>query len=304
MNKIDYLDLDGRLLRLLLVVLEEGSVTKAAQRLDVTQSAVSHMLDRLREIVGDPLFVKAGRGIVATARAEAMAAKARALLDELRDLAGAESFEPATRRIVVTIAANDFQRDLLLPMLVRRIGPQAPGLRLRVIPSGVPTAELLREEKCQLLITPRPPDGNDILQKRLFENPYLVFFDAACRDAPRTLEQYLQAEHVTVQYENNRPLDIDRLLVERHVRREFRMTVPNFSGVAPFLRGSTWLATLPGLLRAEMLRGFGCCELPLACPAMPMYMVWHRRHHADPLQQWLRAELEAVVAPAIARAGA
>jgi hypothetical protein len=68
MSELDHLDLDGHLLRLLLAVVDEGSITRAAQRLGVTQSAVSHLLDKLRAIVGDPLFVKSGRGIVATAQ--------------------------------------------------------------------------------------------------------------------------------------------------------------------------------------------------------------------------------------------
>ena len=80
MNDFDALDLDGLGLALLLAVHEEGSVTRAAQRLGLTQSAVSHGLDRLRAITGDPLFVRAGRGIVATARADALAVQAAALL--------------------------------------------------------------------------------------------------------------------------------------------------------------------------------------------------------------------------------
>jgi molybdenum-dependent DNA-binding transcriptional regulator ModE len=82
MKKIDHLALDGHALALFLAVLEEGSVTSAATRLGLTQSAVSHGLNKLRRIVGDPLFAKSGRGIVATAHAQALAAKARALIDE------------------------------------------------------------------------------------------------------------------------------------------------------------------------------------------------------------------------------
>ena len=95
MSAIDHSDIDGRLLQLLLAVTEERSVTRAAVRLDVTQSAVSHQLDRLRAITGDPLFVKSGRGIVPTARAEALALQARRLLDELRAFAQGGSFDPA-----------------------------------------------------------------------------------------------------------------------------------------------------------------------------------------------------------------
>ena len=120
MSEIDHLDLDGHLLRLLLAVHEEGSITRAAQRLGVTQSAVSHLLDKLRAIVGDPLFVKSGRGIVATAHAELLAGRARVLLDDLRAFSTA-GFEPARLAACFTVAANDLQRDLLLPALLRRL---------------------------------------------------------------------------------------------------------------------------------------------------------------------------------------
>ena len=85
MNDFDHLDLDGRSLRLFLAVLEHGSVTAAAGELGLTQSAVSHALARLRAILRDPLFVKSGRGIVATAHAEALAPQARALLTRMEE---------------------------------------------------------------------------------------------------------------------------------------------------------------------------------------------------------------------------
>ena len=95
LNPVDYSDLDGKLLQLLVAVVEEGSITRAAHRLGVTQSAVSHLLGKLRAIVDDPLVVKSGRGIVATARAEMLAVQARALLDEMRRFATADRFDPA-----------------------------------------------------------------------------------------------------------------------------------------------------------------------------------------------------------------
>jgi DNA-binding transcriptional LysR family regulator len=302
MSKFDHSDIDGRLLQVLLAVFEEQSVTRAAARLDVTQSAVSHLLDKLRDIVGDPLFVKSGRGIVATARAEALAAHARLLLEGLRSFAAAGSFDPATFEGTVTIAANDLQRDLLLPLLLRTARIRAPGLALRIIPSGVPNAEMLRDGHCHLVITPRPPEAGDILQKRLFEDRYWVYFDAGQRDAPRGLDDYLASEHCSVHYEARRTLDIDEWIAAQGHRRRFAVTVPGFAGIGPFLRGSTRLATLPGLLRASLLRGLAVSAPPFDCPAMPMYIVWHLRHQSDPMHQWLRSELQAVVAPALAAA--
>lgn len=299
MSQFDHSDLDGHLLQLLLAVSEEGSITRAAQRLGVTQSAVSHLLDKLRGIVGDPLFVRSGRGIVATARAEELVPRARRLLDEMRGFATAGGFDPAGFSGCITIAANDLQRDLLLPTVLQRLRSQAPGLTLHVIPSGVPTPDMLRDSHCQVVISPRPPEAADLLQKRLFEDRYAVFYDASVRSAPADLAEYLAAEHVTVVYEPRRRLDLDQVLAERGVQRRFAVSVPGFAGLSAFVHGSPRLTTAPRLLQRSLLRGLGVAEPPLPCPTLPMYLIWHARHHADPMHQWVRQAIEEAVAPAL-----
>lgn len=299
MNKIDHLDLDGHALRLLLTVHEEGSITRAAQRLGLTQSAVSHGLDRLRAIVGDPLFVKSGRGIVATDQAGQLARRARTLLEDLRAFSLAAGFEPARLATQFTVAANDLQRDLLLPAWLRRLRAEAPQVSLRVIPSGAPGAELLREGECDLVITPRPPVAGDILQKRLFADRYAVFYDPACRAAPASRAAYLAAEHVTVLYEPRRALDVDRWLADQGVARRFVATVPGLAALAALLRGGDWVATAPSLMGRGALQGLAQVPVPLKTPEMPMYAVWHQRHQNDPVHRWLREHLQAVVGPAL-----
>jgi DNA-binding transcriptional LysR family regulator len=298
-DRLDHADLDGHLLQLLLAVAEERSVTRAAQRLGLTQSAVSHGLERLRAIVGDALFVRSGRGIVATARAEALVPRARLLLDELRRFVTAEGFEPERYRGILTIAANDLQRDLLLPALLRRLRREAPGLTLRVIPSGVPTPEMLRDGDCQLVISPRPPEAGDLVHKRLFDDRYVVFYDPAQRAAPTTIDDYLAADHVTVVYEPRRALDLDRAFADRGVSRRIVASVPGFAGVPAFLRGSDALGTAPSLLREGVMRGLAWCNPPLPCPALPMYLIWHARDQADPMHRWVRSAIERCAAEAI-----
>lgn len=296
MSDFDHLDLDGHALKLLLAVAETGSITQAAQRLELTQSAVSHALDKLRTITGDALFVRSGRGIVATAQAAVLVQRARVLLDELRAFSQAAGFDPARWSGVLTVAANDLQRDLLLPPLLRRLRAQAPELTLRVIPSGAPRAALLRDGGCDLLITPRPPDGSDIVHRRLFEDRYVVFHDAAVRAAPASLSEWLAAEHVTVRYEDGRGLDVDELFARRGWLRRFVATVPGFAGIASLLRGGPWIAALPSRVAGDALRGLAMAPLPVEVPPMPMYAVWHRRQHEDPAHRWVRDELDVVVA--------
>lgn len=303
MSDVDELDLDGHLLRLLVAVVDAGSITGAAQTLGVTQSAVSHLLDKLRAIVGDPLFVKSGRGIRATARAIALAPRARELLRELQRFAASGEFDPAHWRTTFTIAANDVQRDSLLPGLLARLRAKAPGVALRVIPSNVPTAEMLRNEHCRLIVSPRPPEGADIVQKKLFEDRYRVFYDPACRAAPASAAEYLAADHVSVMYESNRKLDIDAHLEAEGVFRRFVALAPGFAGVPAFLRGSDLLATAPSLQRFGAFQGLAQAAPPIPCPTLPMYMIWSRSDQEDPAHRWLRGELEAVAKRIVGRGG-
>lgn len=299
MSKFDWSHLDAHLLQLLVAVVETSSITGAAQRLGVTQSAVSHLLDKLRGITGDPLFVKRGRGIVATARAEDLAGQARGLLRQLQQFAQSGEFDPGRWRTTLTIAANDFQRDLLLPALAARLREAAPGVALRIIPSAVPRLDMLRSDDCQLVISPRPPEGSDIVQKRLFEDSYRVFYDPAVRDAPQTQEDYLAADHATVVYEPRLSLDLDQHLIAQGVVRRFTVMVPSFSALPAFVLGTPLLTTAPSLLARHALQGLSSCRPPLPCPGMPMYAIWHVRYQQDAAHRWLRRQLDAVVAPAL-----
>jgi DNA-binding transcriptional LysR family regulator len=301
MNRIDYLGLDGHALRLLLTVIETGSVTAAAEKLELTQSAVSHSLQRLRGILRDPLFVKSGRGIIPTAHALALAGRAQGLLDGLQDFARGAAFVPAEAELSLTIAANDLQRDLLLPGLYRSLAVALRHVTLRAIPSERPGPEILRERRCDLLITPNPPAADDLMQKRLLKDRYVCYYDPQARRAPKDMAAWLAARHVTVVYADNERLQFDRDLAAAGIRRDVAVSVPSFSGVAAFLRGSSMLATLPGLLRGQSMRDFSSIPLPLPpglrrAGELPMYMVWHRRSHADPAGIWLRGLVEQVAA--------
>lgn len=301
MNEIDHLALDGHAIRLFLTVLDTNSVTEAADRLGLTQSAVSHALQRLRQITRDPLFVKSGRNIVATAHARALAEPARRLLEQMKALAAGAAFDPAKAQWSLTVAANDFQRDLLLPALFRRLSAVAPGVTLRAIPSARPSAELVRDGRCDLVISPLPPDGTDVMRKRLLRDRYVCFFDPAVRSAPVSREDYLAARHITVVYPDEARLDFDRRLEAAGIRRSIAVSVPSFEGVPAFLAGTDLLGTVPSLLGQRLMRDFARTMLPLdGMPAdlaeLPMYLVWHQRFQNDPAHIWLRGVVDLVAA--------
>lgn len=292
MNRIDPLDIDGRLLALLVAVVEEQSITRAAERLGVTQSAVSHALDRLRSLSGEALVVRSGRGVVTTDRARVLAARARDLISRLHQLADNETFDPTRLTGCVQIAANPLQRDLLLPALLARLRRESPRLSLRVLPSDVPSPTMLRETQCQLVLSPRLPDAGDIIHKRLFDDHYSVFFDPAQRAAPADLAEYEASDHVVVMHAPQQPLLIDAWLDARGIRRTVVVEVADFSGARPFIAGTARIATLPALLRLGALTGLAQATPPFACEPLPMYALWHQRYQDDPMHRWLRGCLD------------
>ena len=95
-------------------------------------------------------------------------------------------------------------------------------------------------------------------------------------------------------YEDGRRLEFDELLESRGLSRAIGVAVPNFGGIAPFLRGTDMLSSLPSLLRLGPLAGFGYAPVPLSTPEVSMYAVWHRRHHDDAAHVWVRAQLREV----------
>jgi DNA-binding transcriptional LysR family regulator len=156
---------------------------------------------------------------------------------------------------------------------------------------------MLRQEHCQLIISPRPPDGADMMQKRLFADRYRVFYDPAVRGAPTSKKDYLASEHVTVVYTPNRALDLDAHLLKQGIERRFRVQVPGFAGLPSFILGTPLLATVPGLLHQHLMRGLAYTKAPVPCPEMPMYMIWHLRHQQDPAHRWLRNLIEDLAKP-------
>lgn len=290
MSKFDYLDLNGRMLRLFLVVLEEGSVSKAADRLGIGQSGVSHMLDKLREITGDPLFVRAGRGIIATQRAEQLAEQIRPLIDSLQQLSAPPHFDPATHQGEVSIGAADMQREFLIPPLAKILRQQAPQLDLKIIDSGVFSSDLLRKGHVDLLISPAPPDGTEFIQQKLFEDEWVCFYDPSTAP-PLTLDQYLSRPHAKVVFKENDKSLIDEILERKGKTRRTALKVGNFSALHRLMIDTDLIISMPRLIEKTFMSSFAVCKLPFKIPPLGFYMAWHVRNSQSPFHQWLRGKI-------------
>lgn len=294
MKKIDFTDLDGKVLRVFLTILEESSVSKAADRLGVTQSAISHTLGKLRKILGDPLFVRSGQGLTPTERALSLKDPAQSVLDGIRALTEGRPFDPQSEQMDFQIATNDMPRELIFPDLLRTTRDDGVRLQLEFIPSGVPVPELLRSDRCQLMVTPLPPDGPDIFQKRLITSPLMVFFDAAHRDPPRDWQAYCASDHVEVRFADGRNARAVMRGVDQSQIRPPVVTLPHFNAIPPFVKGSDLISTDTALMKRGPLAVLDCAPLPFECDPVTIYMVWHQRSTNDPAHRWLRDRIEAL----------
>lgn len=294
MKEIDFHQLDGQILRTFLVILEESSVSRAAERLEVTQSAVSHTLAKLRTIFGDPLFVRSGQGLTPTETALSLRVPARDVLNRLKSLTDQRQFDPKSEAMHFVIAANDMQRDLVFPEIVRDTGRERIRLSLEQIPSGVPSVALLRDARCDLILTPLPPDAPDLIQQKLFSGMMMCFFDRDQTEPPGSVQAYLDADHVTVHFALGGASD-EVLIAPQlpHIPKP-KITVSNFAGIPSFIRGTKMLSTQLEYMRLSTLRELAVSPLPFDTEPVGIFMVWHERSNNDPAHKWLRERVRQI----------
>ena len=290
MNKIDYSGLDGKSLTTFLTVLEEMSVSRAAERLGVTQSAVSHTLDKLRAIFDDPLFIRAGRGIEATARARELQAPVLSVLDDLKSLTDHRAFDPRVEEMDFTIAANDFPIQLIFPKLLNELAEEGIYPRIRFIPSGIPSVSILRASRYRMLITPTPPDDPDLEKMSLIQAKMEIFYDSTVMKPPKTRNQLAESKYVDVRFS-----DTESSLMALPSFDTSKMTpvisVPNFSSLTPMIKGTDRITIQLAAMKLGILKELDVAPLPFKSDPLNLYLIWHRRENDDPAHRWLRQKI-------------
>lgn len=294
MKNFDFYKLDGQLLRTFLTILEESSVSLAAERLDVTQSTVSHSLNKLRSILGDPLFVRSGQGLTPTETAISLKTPVLEVLDKMRALSDQRPFDPKSEAMRFVIAANDMQRDLIFPPLLRKAKEDGVNLSLELRPSGVPSVSLLRDARCDLIVTPLPPDAPDMIQQKLFTGDMMCFYDAGFREPPDSIADYMAARHVGVQFVLGGMSSDVLIAPDLPEKPKPSITVSNFAGITPFVEGTDVIATEIEHMRFTSLRNLAMAPLPFKTEPVTVFLVWHERSQNDPAHRWLREAVKSV----------
>lgn len=273
-------------------LLEERSVTRAAHRLGITQSSMSHRLARLRDELGDALFVRVGATLTPTPRALAIAGP---LADALRALnaavASTPAFDPARTRCRASIVMPDLLAAFA-PELVSQISAQAPGVALRFVGVSGELASMLAGSELSLALVPARFAGDDMQSRAVGE---LRFGVAGRRghpalSRPLSVERWLAERHVVVSVGVERSNVIDEELTRRGLERQVGLVVPSFLAGLLSLTRSNLLMNVPLPLVDEAAKQLGLRvrEAPLPLPSLRFSLVWHPRFQHDPVHLWLR----------------
>jgi DNA-binding transcriptional LysR family regulator len=298
--------LDMNLLVALDTLLKLQNVTQAAERLGVTQSAMSHTLRRLRETFDDPLLVRAGAAMLPTPRAEALGAR---LSGALAGLAHAidvqEAFDPAHTARSYRFASPDLFDALVLPHLLKRFASAAPGATVTVAPGLGDLPQRLASGALDVAVAPlllganddpfAPTLASDLRTKRLLKDRFVAFVRArhpvltGKRLGPRA---FGALDHVLVSPTGKGDGVVDQVLEAKGVRRRVVLRAPHFATALAVTRETDLVLVAPGALRAKQ-QHFGLRELPLSfhLPEHALQLVWHPRYDADPGHRWFRERM-------------
>jgi DNA-binding transcriptional LysR family regulator len=285
------------------LLMQEQNVSRAAERMFVGQSAMSHILQRLRQQLDDPLLVKTPTGMKPTERANALIDPVRAVLRDVERLIRTpEEFNPATSQRRFVIAATDYMDFLVVPSLVERIARQAPGIDIQIKRTEVPFPDNELESGdldvvlgFEAILKPAGYLNCD----KLFEDSMTCLIGDGFSPNEYdqlTLEAYVAMKHMLISRTGTRTGVIDEWLAERGLERRIALIVPHFLP-APFIVAKTdMLLSLPLRIAGQFVRlaPLKILPVPIDLPVYDLVMIWHPLREKDPAHRWLREQIMAV----------
>ncbi len=286
-------DLDLNLLWALDALLERRSVTGAATKLGLTPPATSHALSRLRELLGDPLLVRAGRAMVLTTAATSLEPRVREALERARQvLTPLQAADVRELDRVLVVHASDYALLVLGAAVDARAREHAPKLRLQFLPNDERDPELLRTGALHLALGVYNSLPPEIRTQTLFEERLVWVIRKDHPFARRRIgkEQFAELEHIQVSPRGRPGGVVDDALARAGLRRRVTRAVPYFLSALHLVADTDCALAVPERVARATARRFGLrvLELPVDVPPYPFKQVWHPRNHDDPAHRWLR----------------
>jgi DNA-binding transcriptional LysR family regulator len=294
--------IDLNLLVVLDAIFSEGGITKAGEKLHLTQPAISHALGRLRELFGDPLFIREGRRMVPTPLARSLMQPVRRALHSLEvTLNESQRFDPATTQRHFHIAIRDVLEAMVLPPLLARVEAEAPSVDISAIRVDRRSFESeLAAGSLDAVLDVLLPMSEDIRHQRISVDRLVV---VARRHHPATqkkafdLAAYLRAQHVLVSSRRSGPGLEDVELNRQGLKRRIRLRCQHYFAACHVVAESDLLLTMPERYARLANRQFDnqILPFPMQMPSMDAYLYWHVSVDNEPASRWLREQLVATV---------
>jgi DNA-binding transcriptional LysR family regulator len=290
LNKLDRLDLN--LFRVFDTVYRERNLTRAAEILCLSQSAVSHAVGRLRVSLGDPLFVRAGQGVIATPLADRLWPDIKDALALFRQaVQRQQSFEPSRDLRQITLAMNDKLEPSILPIIARQLHATAPNLQLASIRLDRTNLRAdLVAGRIDFAIDVAQPTSPDICHSLLRQDEFAV----VCREHRQlSADDYLAARHVTVSSRRT-GLSLEEIgLARLGIERDVVVRCQYYEAACRLVADSDLLLTMPLHQATTINAPLGNAVLPMPLPlsGIELHLYWHQQREMDPANQWLRTEL-------------
>jgi DNA-binding transcriptional LysR family regulator len=289
-------ELDLNLLRVLVALGDERSVSGAAVRLGKSQPSVSGALGKLRRFFGDPLLIRSGNTMQPTPRALLLINAARAVLVHVHtEIEAVPSFDAASSARPFSLALSDVGEVVFLPAILkelRRLAPLAMVRSVSLSPAGV--AQGLEDGSIDLAIGYFPDlKRHNFFQQGLFEGSFasLVRVDHPILRSKLTLTQFLQLDHAVVRAESRTEEVFERFLAKKRLRRNVVLTTPHFTSAPMIVAQLNLIVTIPEPLAryfSSVSARLRVVELPFRPPRIELKQFWHRRFHHDERNRWLR----------------
>lgn len=293
--------LDLNLLRYLAVLVQEGSVSRAAERMNVTQPAVSAALKRLRAAFGDPLMVRSGQVMTPTPRALELAERIAPMLADVREMVRQRTaFEPTCTRRTFTLMGSDYVQFFVLPRLCEQIERRSPQVQIDHRPANPSKVQpWLESGQVDLGIGYLASPAPSLRSRLLFDDAQvcLVRRDHPALGREFPLETYAALSHVAISPGGAGLYGarIDALLRSLGIRRRVALTLPSFLAMPYVVARTDYIATVPGRFASYFAQLLPLCIVkpPFQLPSFEISMFWHERVHADLPNVWLRSQVVA-----------
>lgn len=291
-HKVDILP-DLELLALFDAIHRERHLTRAAARSGKSQPAMSRALARMRAAFGDELFVRTPRGVVPTARADALAPEVRRLLDAATALVKDRAFSPVALDRTMTIGTSDFAEAQILSRLTTLVQAEAPRVNLRTMAIPPDPMDWLADGRMDLFIAPQGGVPPTAMVGHLFDDSFLCAVRADHPVVRRTvsLDRYTELSHIQIAPRGRPGGPVDDALAALGLSRRVAVRTPSFLAALVLLSHSDFIITGPRTILEQLsdtfrLRTF---PLPFDVPGFRVVQAWHPRAQDDPAHQWLRS---------------